>query len=231
MAAGTPGKTVAMIAKQNYEALLMDYAAGALNEAQSLVVAAHLTLSPDARRIVSDCEAIGGGLLHCACEPVAMKKDSLDKVLKKMEEGQCKGKDKCAPSCCDTIKSLNLPLPVQEYLQKAERIVWKTVYPGIHSYEIDTACRQSKIRLVQIDPGVKTPEHSHGGIEITLLIDGAVHDRTGTYSRGDLLVLDQTVTHQPIADEKRGCVCLIVNSNPIHLTGWLGKFLNPFLTR
>ncbi|MEM6781392.1 MAG: ChrR family anti-sigma-E factor [Pseudomonadota bacterium] len=225
------GKTVAMIAKQNYEALLMDYAAGTLNEAQSLIVASHLTLSPFARRIVEDCEAIGGSLLDCQCDPIAMKSDSLADVLDRLESEQEEKDEPVAHSTCEMLDSMKLPRPVQNYIHETEYLPWKKVYPGMQSYEIKTKCRNSKVRLLKIDPGTKTPEHSHAGTEITLMIDGAAHDESGTYSRGDLIVMDERITHQPVADEKMGCFCLVVNSDPIRLTGWMGKILNPFLSR
>ena len=231
MAAGNTEKTVTMIARQNYEALLMDYAAGSLSEGQSLVVAAHLTLSPYARTIVQHCEMIGGGLLDSQCKPVQMKETSLQSVLDRIETRKTERSSPCKPHCCDNITALKLPVAVLRYLENTPAIGWKTLYPGIHSFEIKTSCRYSKVRLLKIDPGTRSPEHTHGGTEITLLIEGAVHDQTGTYKRGDLIVMDQTVTHQPVADKKPGCVCLVVNNDPIRLTGWLGNLLNPFLRR
>ncbi|MGL1147904.1 zf-HC2 domain-containing protein, partial [Vibrio parahaemolyticus] len=43
--------------------LLLDYAAGTLDEASSLLIATHLTLCPHCRREVAAAEAIGGSLL------------------------------------------------------------------------------------------------------------------------------------------------------------------------
>lgn len=225
------GDTVAMIAKQNYEALLMDYAAGTLDEAQSLIVASHLTLSPFARRIVGECETIGGNLLDHQCNPIAMKSDSLADVLDRLDKESEDEEESVQHKTCEMLDGMNIPRPIQNYIHETEYLPWKKVYPGMHTYEIKTKCHNSKVRLLKIDPGTKTPEHSHGGTEITLMIDGAAHDVSGTYSRGDLIVMDERITHQPVADEKLGCFCLVVNSDPIRLTGWMGKILNPFLSR
>ncbi|MCD8563338.1 MAG: cupin domain-containing protein [Alphaproteobacteria bacterium] len=81
---------------------------------------------------------------------------------------------------------------------------------------------------MKIGPGLKTPEHKHGGLELTLVLGGAVMDSEGIYRRGDLLVADETLTHSPQACPKAGCVCMVVTSAPVKLTGFM-SFLNPFL--
>ena len=61
------------IIEETYQALLMEYVAGALDQAQSLIVSAHITMSPRGREIARACECVGGALLEKRCEPVAMK--------------------------------------------------------------------------------------------------------------------------------------------------------------
>jgi anti-sigma factor ChrR (cupin superfamily) len=48
------------------DAILADYASGALPSGMSLLVAAHLTFSPEGRARVAGFEAIGGALLEDA---------------------------------------------------------------------------------------------------------------------------------------------------------------------
>ena len=62
------------------EALLLDYASGALGEGWSLAIAAHLALCPDCRRLQADMEAIGGALLEETPRPSASSL-SFDDVL------------------------------------------------------------------------------------------------------------------------------------------------------
>lgn len=217
-----------MMMQNNYDALLLDYAAGSLNEGQSLVVSAHLTLSPFARRIVRECESIGGAILDHDCAPVEMNAAALQNVLNRLDTKHDSSEDS---NCdCYNLDGVQLPISVSRYLQNQDTVKWKTVYPGVHSITIQTNCRESKAQLLKIDPGHKVPEHTHEGSEITLMLDGTFEDELGIYSRGDLIVADEHVTHQPVSDAKMGCICLAVTDEPIKLTGWLGKIVNPFLT-
>ena len=212
--------------EHNYSALLMDYAAGTLDEAQSMIVAAHLTLSPESRVVVSECESWGGAMLQdCECE--ALSGDALSSVLDRLDT--VSGHETPALSYCDTLTDMKLPRPLQAYIKDKDQLAWKIVYPGIKSYDLSVPCTKSSARLLKIDPATKTPHHSHKGTEITLMLDGSAHDEAGQYTRGDLIVMDDRVTHQPIADEVEGCLCLVVNTDAIRLTGWMGKLLNPFL--
>ena len=46
------------------EALLLDYASGALGEGWSIAIATHLALCPTCRQVVRDMEAIGAALME-----------------------------------------------------------------------------------------------------------------------------------------------------------------------
>ena len=72
-----------MAMNETYHSLLIDYASGSLDEAHSLLVAAHIALSPNARRIVQEYESIAGGLLHECCAPVSMCEEALQSVQTK----------------------------------------------------------------------------------------------------------------------------------------------------
>jgi putative transcriptional regulator len=82
---------------------------------------------------------------------------------------------------------------------------------------------------MRIEPGVGAPRHTHGGMEITLVLDGAYADATGTYGRGDVQVADDGVEHEPVAVGEKTCLCLVVSDAPIKLTGFFGRLLNPFI--
>ena len=59
--------------QENYETLLLSYAAGVLDMAQHFAVTVHLALSPTARKFVSQCETIGGCLIENECADAAMR--------------------------------------------------------------------------------------------------------------------------------------------------------------
>jgi len=210
---------------QHYEALLMDYAAGALDEAASLAVATHMTLSPYARRMVSRCESIGGALLDSACESSEMNQDCLHAVLDRIDAQPQKTEEKTEKT---PASHTSYPRTLHCYLDRAD-ISWKKVMSGVEICDLKLSSSSSRAHLIKVGPGRNIPEHSHVGPEITLMLDGSYTDETGTYSRGDLIIMEEEFEHTPVADSKTGCVCLAVTMAPIQLTGWKGKLFNPLV--
>ncbi|MBL4804090.1 MAG: cupin domain-containing protein [Alphaproteobacteria bacterium] len=209
-----------------YDALLFSYAAGNLDEAQSLAVATHLTFSEKARSIVRQCEDLGGALIEKECEPVSMCDQALHNVLSRIEKSP--HTEACAEKCAEKHQlGFDIPKPLEETIA-GHSVKWTTLFPGMKAYDLPLNCKQSVARFMKADPGNVSPHHHHGGTEITLVLDGAFSDEMGQYRRGDLIVADEECDHTPKACPERGCVCLVVTSGPIKLTG-IASLLNPFL--
>ena len=64
------------------DALLMAYAAGSLDEGQSLVVATHLQLCPSCRHRLQLMEAVGGVLLEDFLKPMGLSQNELARALR-----------------------------------------------------------------------------------------------------------------------------------------------------
>lgn len=71
--------------QEDIELLLLDYAAGVLNEAQRLFVDSYIAMSEDAQDFVAHCEKLGGLLMETHCPPVRMSTHSLHAVLERLE--------------------------------------------------------------------------------------------------------------------------------------------------
>jgi len=213
--------------QSGYEALLLSYAAGALDQAQNLIVSTHLSYSDRAKNFVHSCEAIGGALIERECVPEKMNAGSLESVMERLDTPhiQVNGKSQEA-----TFNDIHFETPecLNQSLSACKSLSWKPLMPGFHAMDIDLACKESTARFLKADPGIKSPHHSHGGTEITLVMDGAFHDETGNYKVGDLIVTDDSFKHAPIACKLQGCTCMVVSTAPIKLTG-LASLLNPFL--
>ena len=214
--------------KEGYENLLFGYAAGTLDEAQSLVVATHLTLSDKGRSFVQQCESLGGALIETQCEPVAMADHALQNVLDRLDTGSVHT-EKTGGNTFKSHEELgfDIPKPLQNSIL-GQSVRWTSLFPGMKAFDIKLDCQKSIARFMKADPGHVSPHHKHGGMEITLVLDGAYSDETGHYNRGDLIVTDEHCDHTPQACPTNGCVCLVVSSEPIKLTG-IGRLLNPFL--
>ena len=86
-----------------------------------------------------------------------------------------------------------------------------------------------RTRLMHIEPGRSVVQHSHRGLELTVLLQGAYGDCTGEFGRGDMQVADEEVDHKPVAFGSEDCLCLVVTDAPIRFTGPFGRLLNAFV--
>ena len=213
--------------KNGYDSLLLSYAAGTLDMAQNLIVESHLTFSNEARSFVRKYEMIGGALIENECESVDMSIGSLDNVLARLDS-QNSRKQKERSDFTHSEIHFDIPAPLKNRLNAQKRVGWKPLMPGFKAYDIDLECKKSTARFMQVAPGTKSPHHSHGGMEITLVLDGAFTDETGDYKIGDMIVTDDTIEHSPVACKMDGCTCLVVSTAPIKLSG-IASLLNPFL--
>ncbi len=213
--------------KNGYETLLLSYAAGILDQAQNLIVCSHLSYSDSAKNFVHTCESIGGALIEQDCTPEDMSAGSLQSVLDLLDENP-HDISHSQPLANEAEFNFEIPAPLKARLSQNSKSKWKSIYRGIKGYDLTLECKKSVARLVEIAPGYKSPPHTHGGTEITLVLAGAFSDETGEYKVGDLVVTDETFEHTPVANKLQGCTCLIVNAAPIRLTG-IHSLLNPFL--
>lgn len=207
---------------ESYHSLLMEYASGCLDEAHALVIAAHMALSPSARKYVAQYEEIGGSLLQKCCSPVAMKPDALKCVMDKLEsvsESACKTVKAAGP--CAGRPKLNMtnfqgvPACLESYMETA---TWKQTKDGFETIHIRTTCSGSTAEMVKLSPGKSIEPRSHGVTEITLVLQGGARDAGTDYTRGDLIIIEQDGPHTLLAHDADGAVFFVVrpSSSPLH---------------
>lgn len=199
---------------------LMAYAAGALPEAFNLVVAAHVSLCDECRASVEGYDAVGGVLMDCG-QQVAMSDESLAHALARLDLPVA---DAPIPR-----KSGALPGPVQDYVGgDLESINWKPIGMGVKQAILPTST-EATARLLFIPAGMAMPDHSHGGAEFTLVLQGAFFDADDRFGRGDIEIADGDVTHTPIADIGEDCICLAVTDAPLEFKGLIPRIVQRFI--
>lgn len=210
------------------EALLLDYATGALGEAWSLAVATHLALCPDCRRAISDIEALGGSLLG-AIAPEPMAATGFDAVLARLTASPDQD-DLQRPAPAPMAVVPTLPEPLRSYVGgDLSLLPWKRLGFGAYHLPIMTAERGVSARLLRIPAGRPVPTHGHRGLELTLVLSGAFSDATGRYIRGDLQEADESVEHQPHAAAGEDCICLAVTDAPLRFNSLAARLVQPLL--
>jgi putative transcriptional regulator len=205
--------------------LLLAYATGGLEEAESLLVATHGSLCPLCARRVAEHERLSGALL--AAQPqAALSDDLLSRTLAQLDR-LAPVKESAPPR--DRV----LPAPLARITGPFEQIRWKRSLPNVLTLELPLSLGGVPVRLRRFDPGSGIPQHTHSAPEYDLVLSGGVTDNaTGKhYVRGDVSANDASDAHSLTIDAGEECVALSVHAarvKPIGLwarlvfgfTGW-----------
>ncbi|MTI16288.1 cupin domain-containing protein [Rhodobacteraceae bacterium RKSG542] len=213
---------------------ILSYAAGAMSAASRLFVSSHLSVCESCRERVRTAEVVGGVLLNdIECTPVSA--DAFDQLMARIDSNAVEtsavngvGTSSSKVASADMV---GLPEPLQLLLDGGfDELKWKTVAPGVKQYPLPVdVLPGEKVRLLKLSPGFVTPEHSHHGHEMTMVLKGSFSDETGRYKAGDVQEMDGSVHHQPIADTEEDCICLVVTDAPLQFKGVINKLLQPFI--
>jgi len=82
-------------------------------------------------------------------------------------------------------------------------------------------------RLLYIPAGQAVPDHSHNGLELTLVLQGSFSDETGRFCVGDVEIGDEDLEHTPIADAGEACICLAATDSPLRFNAIMPRLLQP----
>jgi len=198
------------------DALLAAYASGSLQQPYALVVAAHISLCLECRAAYEAHQAAGGVVLDMSVtENVSegLKSNVLDFL------------DAPVVPKPTYQRSGVYPGPVMEAL-KGKPPRWKSLGMGVRQ-SILSAGQEGSVRLLHIPPGQAVPDHSHNGLELTLVLQGSFSDNTGRFGVGDLEVADQDLAHTPIADPGAPCICLAATDAPLRFNSFIPRLLQP----
>lgn len=201
------------------EELLTAYAAGALPEAFALVVATHLSMCDECRAMAESLDGIGGTLIE-GLDGAAMDAGALEAVMARLDD---------APAAPIRVDRGVLPAPVRAYIGgDLDAVKWKPVGMGVKQAVLKTSDSASA-RLLYIPAGAAMPEHSHRGMELTLVLQGAFEDDSDRFGPGDVEIADDEVDHTPVADVGADCICLAATEGRLRFKSWLPRLAQPFI--
>ncbi len=206
----------------------MEYASGCLDEAQALIIATHLSLSPPARKIVADYESMGGALLKNCCAPVAMKSDALKCVMDKIEK--LEPSHKSGVGCTEKLKKKcgdkDMPTCLAGHMEKES---WKEEKTGLHSIHVKTTCCGYTARLVKMAPDFSMDVQVHPNKHtLAVILEGTVSGGNTVFKRGDLAILEKGNIYPLRAGAQNGVVCFVVKPAQSRFRQWAGEILSKF---
>ncbi|MBJ2149829.1 ChrR family anti-sigma-E factor [Paracoccus sp. IB05] len=196
--------------------LLDAYVTGNLPHAFSVVVAAHLSLCDACRARAEAAEILGGALLDRVA-PSAMSSGAKERLLAALED--------TSPPSAPIARSGIFPAPVMQALG-GQPPKWRMLGGGIRQ-QILSADREGSLRLLYIPAGRAVPEHSHGGLELTLVLQGSFSDSEGRFGVGDVETAGDEIDHQPMAGMEGPCICLAATDAPLRFRAMIPRLLQP----
>lgn len=201
-------------------ATLMAFSAGTLEEAYTVVVATHLAMCEACREQVKRIDLIGGAFL--TSEPEAdMASGALDRLLAAAADDDIATR---APE-----SRADVPAPIAHHLPHGlDGVRWRWSGPGVAVADLpSSSAAKGRLMLLRVEAGRRVPEHSHGGQELTLILQGAYRDRFGRFGAGDIADHDEDVEHQPIAEPGEDCICLVAVDAKLSFRSRLVRTLQP----
>jgi putative transcriptional regulator len=197
--------------------MMAAYVAGTLPHPFAMVVATHISLCPDCRADYGAHQTLGGAVLQ-RTENVALSSSLKSNVMALLDEP-------VRPEPIYDARDI-YPGPVMEAL-KGRSPRWKTLGMGVRQ-SILSATDTGSVRLLYIPAGQAVPDHSHNGLELTLVLQGSFSDETGSYGVGDVEIADEELEHTPIADAGDACICLAATDAPLRFNAFMPRLLQPF---
>jgi putative transcriptional regulator len=196
---------------------LAAFVSGSLDEARSVVVAAHVALCARCRATMGALEQIGGTLIDQAA-PASLRAEALDAALAR-------------------IGTTAAPAPPPRMTADYPKVLapyavgpWRWIGPGLHWRGADVPSRDgTRVFMLKSAPGSSLPHHGHSGVEWTCVLEGAFRHELGRYGPGDFDDADDSVDHTPFVEPDATCVCLVALQGKLEIRGWFGKLLQPFV--
>ena len=208
--------------------LLLDYSTGALSEAWSIAVAAHLSMCSRSRVVYSKLQEVGGAFLSNA-KPGVVSESIFENVLGRIDDDTELSNAEVRRDP-EWASSLGIPTVVSDYLPTdARKLPWKNLGLGVNQIVLETKDKSATARLLKIPAGKKVPHHSHHGRELTVVFAGGFTDETGSYGPGDIQEVSGNVEHQPWARKGEDCICLAVTDAPLKFSNIAVRLAQPLI--
>jgi putative transcriptional regulator len=205
--------------------LLTEHASGSLPLAQSVVVSLHLGYCEQCQRNARQLQQVGANLFE-QLSPETVDDKLLDSVMNRLDETT----PLSYSSNSATPVSDGKPALIQRMMQgDYADLDWQKINSALRISRLKTGDPDNEFALYHIKAGGSTPEHTHRGTELTLVLEGSFSDEEGVYHQGDFLIKDGEHVHTPTAAQSADCICIGVLDAPIRFTGWNYRLLNPFM--
>jgi putative transcriptional regulator len=206
--------------------LLLEYATGALREAQAIAVATHLAYCPACRRQAERLDELGGAILD-TLHPEPLPPDALAALITRLDhEAPPAPKPPARAASAGPLGGLAVPEPLRGYLARLpEPATWVSIGDGVSALHLGLDKAPVVAEILKMAPGSALPVHRHSDQELILTVQGSFSEEAGphsakggVYTVGDLGEFEAGSTHTVVAGAD-GCVCYRVLAGPVERLG------------
>ena len=209
-------------------ALLQAYACGEIDAVSGLVIATHLEVCPDCRQQVASFESQQAESLASVEVSQSDDLNQFEQMLASIMSSDFKADEHevYEPRYVE-VKGKRFVLP-QTLCRYADLMTeWRSYGGKVYSSQLDFG-EEARVNLMYISEGVQVPQHTHKGMETTLVLHGRFSDEDGEYGVGDFLQRDASVKHTPRTEQDQDCLCLTVLTEPMIFTQGVARVFNLF---
>lgn len=206
--------------------LLEQHADGTLAADVALAVATHLELCPHCQRLSQDITV--DMATQFAQSEIRLQDEDWQQMIQRIVSQP--PVDKSAQRAVDagqpiTINQRQFTVPKALQRLTSGKLKWHS-FGGIASAKLPAGSAHH-VSLLYISKDTAVPQHTHLGLEMTLVLSGRIIDEKGEYVAGDLLINSPDDTHTPRTMPDEDCLCLSVLSAPLQFKKGLVRLLNP----
>ncbi|EPP2128629.1 ChrR family anti-sigma-E factor [Vibrio alginolyticus] len=205
--------------------LLEAYASGSIDAVSGLVVATHLETCTKCRAYVNQVEASQANIVSDTPSEYVSEFDDMfnDIINAEPATDNIVIRDSAAVNVAG--KSFALPKTLARFSDLVGS--WRSYGGKVFSAQIDLG-EDARVSLMYIGEDVQIPQHTHKGLESTLILHGGFSDEDGQYEEGDLMIRDASVKHSPYTKAGEDCLCLTVLTEPMIFTQGVARIFNMF---
>lgn len=200
---------------------LVEYAAGTLSIGPSICVAAHIEQCKQCQQQLHGLNSCGAALIE-NLEPANVSDSLFDKVLANLDT-EMEAASPSVPFSAEIPKAISKLVP-----SGFDDLPWKQYGKDLETCRLSVGEDKFEVSLIRMQAGGTINEHSHKGLEMTVVLKGALSDKNGVYQAGDFSACNEGDQHRPMATQDMECICLTAVEAPVHFKGWR-SVMNPFL--
>ncbi|EKO3472983.1 cupin domain-containing protein [Vibrio fluvialis] len=207
--------------------LIEAYAEGSIDATHGLAVATHLEMCPRCRHKARQFEEQQGAeLLNMQAGD---SEHNWQQMLNQITAHEVKPVPKPLSNKPVLVSVNGKQIPVPRALKRliSPNAKWRSYGGKVYSLPLHND-DDVHMNLMYISAGVSIPQHTHRGMESTLVLHGAFSDEDGHYDAGDFLQRDASIRHSPQTAHQQDCLCLTVLTQPMVFTQGGARIFNLF---